>query len=252
MADVETWEETVNSKWTNQRTNNKSLYHLSVSTYDRVFFLFTAVLALNVMTCSIWNWDSGVGPRGWDCSPKWQLLRFVTKGFPQMGQRKEKTHTHISTRGDLWQRQGGLCTRKHTERLYLSWDLLWFGKLGELEHEHLRTSNLNTDTLVWSREHMLIQNTVTIHTENTVNTITHTQNRPNMKSLHSAFKYKHHTPLAWHAYINTDLNVYPASLLPEYTHTHTLLHRLSCNPISISAYAAWTRGIVSTLSSFYL
>lgn len=176
--------------------------------------------------------------------------------FPPDGPKKRKTHMHISTRGDLWQRQGGLCTQKHTERLYLSWDLLWFGELGELEHEHLRTSNLNTDTLVWSWEHTLIQNTVTIHTENTVNIIhAHkTGSTWNHWALLLNTNTIPTTPLAWHAYINIDLNVYPASLLPEYTHTHThtLLLTLSCNPISISAYAAWTCGTVSTLSSFYL
>lgn len=185
--------------------------------------------------------------------------RFVSDG-PKT--KKNKTHVHISTHGEREREREALSE--------LGSAVCVFRESEELGCEHRRTSNPNTYTLVWEWEHGAdIERTAKAHTkysirakvEPTHTQLTCTQNNTNTQAngvstwIHcNLLLIKKYTPLNWHAfYIPIDLNVYTASIpLNTRTHARTVLPRLSCNSIGISAYAARTSGTVSALSSFYL
>lgn len=89
-----------------------------------------------------------------------QYLTPFMKSFLQMGQKKKKITAHIFQHVVISDKDKVACAHKNTQKAFI-WgrDLLRFGKSEELGRKHLRTSNLNTDTLVWKREQAKIEST---------------------------------------------------------------------------------------------
>lgn len=98
------------------------------------------------------------------------LSRNVSPKWAKQEKGGEKKQTYISRHVVIFDKDKVAYAHENTQKgLYLGWDLLWFGKiLRELGRKHLRTSNLNTDTLIWKWEHErrrtaeLIQNIATV------------------------------------------------------------------------------------------